>query len=135
MVSDGRLVFHRQEELPKTLAIRPGQSLSRGDWRISLGADNGGCPLTLPAEGTLSLTGWEPRDRMTLPGSRGSRSVKRLCAERGISPAERDTLPVLRVNGQIAAMALLGTTLEFAPQNDENTVYIRFEKITKGDTT
>ena len=72
---------------------------------------------------------------MTLPGSRGSRSVKRLCAERGISPAERDTLPVLRVNGQIAAMALLGTTLEFAPQNDENTVYIRFEKTTKGDTT
>lgn len=135
VVSDGRLVFHRQEELPKTLAIRPGQSLSRGDWRISLGADNGGCPLTLPAEGTLSLTGWEPRDRMTLPGSRGSRSVKRLCAERGISPAERDTLPVLRVNGQIAAMALLGTTLEFAPQNDENTVYIRFEKTTKGDTT
>ena len=135
VTSDGRLVFHRQEELPKTSAIQPGQSISRGEWLISLGADNGGYPLTLPADAALSLTGWESRDRMTLPGSRGSRSVKRLCAERGISPAERDILPVLRVNGQIAAMALLGTTLEFTPQNNEPAVYIRFEKTTKGDTT
>jgi tRNA(Ile)-lysidine synthase len=69
---------------------------------------------------------------MTLPGSRGSRSVKRLCAERGISPTERDTLPDLRINGGIAAMAHLGTTLEFAPRSDEKAVYIRFEKNNKG---
>ena len=72
---------------------------------------------------------------MTLPGSRGSRSVKRLCAERGISPTERDTLPVLRINGGIAAMAHLGVNLEFAPRNDQKTVYIRFEKMTKGEHT
>ena len=132
---DGRLTFQRQEEPAAALSIRPGQSVCRGQWRISLGADQEGFPLVLPAEGTLSVTGWDPRDRMTLPGSRGSRSVKRLCAERGISPTERDTLPVLRINGGIAAMAHLGTTLEFAPRSDEKAVYIRFEKITKGDNT
>ena len=129
---DGRLTLHRQEEPAAALSIRPGQSVCWGQWRISLGADHEGFPLVLPAEGILSVTGWDPLDRMTLPGSRGSRSVKRLCAERGISPTERDTLPVLRINGGIAAMAHLGTTLEFAPRSDEKAVYIRFEKNNKG---
>lgn len=133
--SDGRLILWRQEERAETLAIKPGQSVLWGHWRVSLREDSGGSALTLPEDAALSVTGWESRDRMTLPGSRGSRSVKRLCADHGISPMERDTLPVLRVGEQAAAMAHLGVNLEFAPQNDQKTVYIRFEKTTKGDNT
>ena len=63
------------------------------------------------------------RDRMTLPGSRGSRSVKRLAAERGISPVERDRLPVLRINGCPAVIPGIGIDEEFTP-NDENHAYL-----------
>ena len=133
--ADGRLILWRREQQPQSLAIKPGQSILWGDWRVSLYEGGSGYALTLPQGAVLSVTGWESRDRMTLPGSRGSRSVKRLCADRGISPMERDTLPVLRVGEQAAAMARLGLNLEFAPKNDQKTVYIRFEKTTKGDNT
>ena len=135
MDADGRLILWRREQQPQSLAIKPGESVLWGHWRVSLREDSGAYALTLPEDAALSVTGWESRDRMTLPGSRGSRSVKRLCAERGLSPAERDTLPVLRVGEQAAAMARLGLNLEFAPQSHQKTVYIRFEKMKKGDNT
>ena len=50
---------------------------------------------------------------MVLPGSRGERSLKRLCAESGIAPGERDGLPVLRVGGKCAAVPGVGIHCEF----------------------
>ena len=135
VASDGRLVLWRQERKQEPLGIEPGQSIVWGDWEISLGEDSGEYALALPENAVLSVSGWRGRDRMILPGSRGSRSVKRLCADGGISPAQRDGLPVLRVGEQIAAMARLGANMEFAPCTDKKTVYVRFQKITKGDYT
>ena len=45
---------------------------------------------------------------MTLPGARGARSLKRLYAERGILPEERDELPVLCCGEDIVAAAGIG---------------------------
>ena len=56
----------------------------------------------------LVLRGWRPSDRMILPEARGARSLKRLYAERGIAPSERDGLPVLCADGEIAAAAGIG---------------------------
>ena len=67
-----------------------------------------------------------PGERLTLPGARGSRNVKRLCLDRGISLAERDRLPAVYVNGQLAAVWRLGVDTAFAPGGGEP---VRFVKI------
>lgn len=56
---------------------------------------------------TLTVRAWRASDRIRLPGARGARSLKRLYAERGIPPEERNRYPVLcDRNGMIAACAL-----------------------------
>ena len=64
---------------------------------------------------------------MTLPGSNGSRSVKRLCMDRKISLAERDRLPAIYADGTLAAVWRLGVHLEFLPEGEE----LRFIQIVK----
>ena len=128
----GRLLLWRQEKALEARGIQPGQAVSWGDWEVLLTEeDNGGSAISLPP-GPLRITHWRSEDRMTLPGSRGSRSIKRLCTERNITPQERDTLPVLRAGDAPAAMARLGVNMEFTPKQDEKTVYIKF--FHKGET-
>ena len=56
---------------------------------------------------TLSVRSWTARDRLWLPEARGARSLKRLYAERGIAPEDRDRYPVLCDRyGVIAAYAV-----------------------------
>ena len=98
-----------------------------GDWEVLLTQeDNGGFGLCLPEETDLRITHWRSGEGMTLPGSRGERSIKRLCADLGLSPRERDALPVLRMGDAPVAMARVGINMEFAPKADQNTVYIKF---------
>lgn len=61
----------------------------------------------------LFVRAWQPGDRMTLPNARGSRSLKRLYAERGIAADVRDSLPVLCCGEEIAAAAGIGTDNKF----------------------
>ena len=79
----------------------------------------------------MAVTSWRPGDRLRLPGSLGSRSFKRLCADRGLTPEERDLLPVLRVGDAPAADPLFGVHADFAPRSGERTVYVRFYKKTE----
>lgn len=56
---------------------------------------------------TLSVRSWTASDRLWLPEARGARSLKRLYAERGIAPEDRDRYPVLCDRyGVIAAYAV-----------------------------
>ena len=120
------LHFYRRAEVEE-VPVQVGETVGFGLWRVETAReDNGGWEVTLPAGEALSLTCWRSHDRMTLPGSRGSRSIKRLCAERGISPGERDTLPVLRLGQTPVAMARVGTDLNYTPKDGEETVYIKF---------
>ena len=66
---------------------------------------------------------------MTLPGSRGTRSLKRLCAERGSSPAERDALPVLRAGEHPAAVPGVGVDLDVTPRNQDAVLYVSFKNL------
>lgn len=122
------LYLERRRPVPESVPIAPGQTVRFGTWTVSLGKagpDNTGWPLALPVE-PLCVTAWRGTDRLRLPGSRGSRSVKRLCVDRGIPPSERDALPVLRAGEQPAAVARLGVDQVFAPSNDCETVFITF---------
>lgn len=71
---------------------------------------------TIKAE-SLTVRTWRPSDRMTLPGARGTRSLKRLYAERGIAPDRRDTLPVLCIGDAVVAAAEIGTDQAFYGTN------------------
>lgn len=62
----------------------------------------------------LHVRRWRSSDRMTLPGARGARSLKRLYAERGIPPEVRDTLPVLCCGAEIVAAAGIGADRKYA---------------------
>ena len=57
-----------------------------------------------------------PGDGLRLPGSRGRRSVKRLCADRGMAPEERDALPAFYAGERLAAVWPLGVDMEFRPR-------------------
>ena len=101
---------------PEETAIAVGETVTFGGWRVSLTEDGTGRGISLPENGTLTVTLWRRDDRMVLPGSRGERSLKRLCADAGISPMGRDAMPVFRVNGQAAAVPGLGIDLRFTPE-------------------
>lgn len=117
----------RQAEPPGvTAAILPGQTVFFGPWRVRIAADTDeGLPLSVPPGAALSVTGWEARDRLN------GRTLKRLCVDRGISPMERDALPVLRVNGRAAAVPGFEAEADFAPGRHEMPVRAVFLKETE----
>lgn len=96
----------------------PGQSFRWGDYTLTLlDLPSGeGLALRPPAAGeVLTVAPVIAGERLALPGSRGSRSVKRLCLDRGISLRQRDRLPAVYVGGRLAAVWRLGVDMEFLP--------------------
>ena len=116
----------RQAEPLASQRILPGQTVFFGPWRVRIAADTDeGLPLSVPPGAALSVTGWEARDRLN------GRTLKRLCADRGISPMERSALPVLRVNGRAAAVPGFEAEADFAPGRHEMPVRAVFLKETE----
>ena len=64
-------------------------------------------------------------------GSRGSRSVKRLAADRGLSFAERDRLPVLRMDGCPVVIPGIGVNEKFTPDENQGSILVTFIKKTE----
>lgn len=125
--SRGVLTIARCPAAPREVPIQWGETASFGDgWRVTLSRTSGAWPLVLPENAALSVTPWRPSDRLTLPGCRGARSLKRLCAERGISPQRRDSLPVLRVQDTAAAAADIGADVRFLAESAEKTGFLTF---------
>jgi len=125
--ADGDLLtVRKQQDSPEEIPIQVGTAVSFGVWRVELSAECGEQGIALPADAEIRVSVWRKDDRMTLPGSRGARSFKRICSDRGISSAQRDLLPVLRVNGKAAAAPNVGLDLEFTPQADA-AVFLTFK--------
>lgn len=118
------LYFFRNPAAPENQPISMGKTVPFGCWRVTVTDEAGreGTALSLPAGAAVSVTGWSPRDRLN------GRTVKRLCAERGIAPAERDGLPVLRIGGQAAAVPWLGLDENFALNRHETAARVIFYK-------
>jgi len=71
--------------------------------------------LAVPAEGALSVDSWHSGDGLTLPNSRGRRSIKRLLTERGVESELRRYVPCIRVDEQPAAVYGVGVDEAFMP--------------------
>ena len=97
-----------------------------GDYTIQVRKTNGNFSQKRDAiflncdkiEKTLTVRSWRRDDRLYLPGTRGERSVKRLFAERGILPPEREYRPVVCVDGKAAAVYGIGMDERFLPDHD-----------------
>lgn len=125
------LTFEKTAPLSPGRSAGLGETVSFGDWTVTLAeapAKGGSYRLFLPPGAPLSVTHWRSGDRMRLPGQRGARTLKRLCAERGIPPWQRDALPVLRVGEAPAAVPGVGIDQEFALRRDEAAVYVTFAR-------
>ena len=118
------LRFGRTPPMPAAQPISPGETVSFGSWRVRLAAEpeTEGSAVSFPAGASLTITVWASHDRLN------GRTVKRLCADRGMTAAERDALPVLRVDGCAAAAAALGIDENFAPGRHETGARVIFYK-------
>ena len=130
----GSLYLERTAPFPPEHPTAPGETVPFGDWTVTLGeqAEAGTAyRLSLPENVPLAVTRWRSGDRLFLPGQRGARTLKRLCAEAGIPPWERDRLPVLRAGEAPAAVPGIGVDRAFSPQKDA--VYVTFYRKNEED--
>ena len=109
----------RPEETP----LRPGDNRV-GAWHIRL-SDTPAPGALAVRPGAWSVRPWRREDGLTLPGRRGRRSLKRLLAERGIPPEQRDAVPVFCLAGQAAAVPGVGVDASAVPEQPGNTIYIQ----------
>ena len=118
------LRFEKTQAIPEMRTVSLGDTVAFGPWQVTLTAEPGreGIALSIPAGAVLTITPWDPKDRLN------GRTVKRLCVDRGMSLADREALPVLRVNGRAAAVPGLGLDENFAPDRHETGARVIFYK-------
>ena len=124
--SDGTLTLTVRRQTPPETALTVGQELIWGDYTVCLSETEEADAYRLRRDITahcLSVGAWRSGEYLTLAGAKTPRSLKRLFAERGIAPHERDALPVLRVDGRAAAVFGLGAAAEFAAAPEDEALY------------
>ena len=135
--ADGVLTLcaHRRET-PERVLLRAGETVRWGGFAITCrkcektveNSENTVILRGAALDAPLSVGAWDARESMTLPVSRGSRSLKRLFAERGFSPDEREQTPVIRSGGAVTAVYGIGTDALFLPTDGESECVLTFEK-------
>lgn len=130
------LILETRPQPLTEIQLIPGQPVRWGDYTLTLLDRPDGRGIAL--RDRTSYENWGvrigpcvPGDRLTLPGAKGARSVKRLCLDRRVSLAERDRLPAVYLDGRLAAVWRLGTDTAFAPEGPEAPV--RFIKIEENE--
>ncbi len=128
------LILETRPQLLTEVQLVPGRSLHWGDYALTLLDRPEGEGISFFWRGrpgqspVVTAAPCPPGERLTLPGARGSRSVKRLCLDRRISLAERDRLPAIYVEGELAAVWRLGVDAAFAPEGGAPCRFIKIEK-------
>ena len=122
-LSDSRLVLETSPAPLSRTELVKNRPLFWGDYTVTLLDRREGPGLALRPrrqEERMSLTvgPCQAGDRLTLPGERGGRTVKRLCLDRHITLAERDRLPAVYLGDRLAAVWGLGVDVEFAPEGE-----------------
>ena len=131
-------ILHREDKTPQQMQpLMPGDSLCWGDYFIHLAKSEENFTekwdtirlkydmIHLP----LLVGPWERDQGMTLPPSRGQRSLKRLFADKGLSAHERDHAPVFYTDGQACAAAEIGADEAFLAEEGEAALCLMIKKI------
>lgn len=122
--SRGWLILETRPQTLTDVELLPGKPLRWGDYTLTWLDRCEGEGITLRTRFQterphITVGPCPPGERLTLPGSNGSRSVKRLCMDRKISLSERDGLPAIYADGTLAAVWQLGTDVNFLPEGTE----------------
>ena len=125
-----RLILETRPQALTEVRLIPGRPLRWGDYTLTLLDRREGEGLALrerqPGESrAVSVGPCLLGERLSLPGARGGRSVKRLCLDRRISLEERDRLPAVYVGGELAAVWRLGVDITFAPEDGASCRFIK----------
>lgn len=117
------LILETRPQPLTEVQLLPDCPVTWGDYTLTLLDRREGPGLALRPrrqEERMSLTvgPCQAGDRLTLPGERGGRTVKRLCLDRHITLAERDRLPAVYLGDRLAAVWGLGVDVEFAPEGE-----------------
>lgn len=130
----GRLILENRPPLLAEIRLTPGRPRPWGDYTLTLLSRPEGEGLAFHWQGSprespaVTVGPCVAGERLTLPGARGARSVKRLCFDSGISLEERDRLPAVYVGGKLAAVWRLGVDTAFAPEGREPVRFIKIER-------
>lgn len=131
----GQMRFARWQNKQEEQTITPGEAVVWGNYILELTrcGDAGDAETLIVREGdTVSVRSWRSGDGLTLRGGRGRRSLKRLMQDAGIPPEERADVPVLCVNGRLAAAVGIGVDTAFLlPRHDKALQMIIKERIDK----
>ena len=120
----------RRDRLAKT-ELKENCPVVWGDYQLTLLRTAEGEGLALRGGETLCAAPCAPGERLRLQNTNGSRSIKRLCIDRKISLSERDRMPAIYANGQLAAVWPLGTDEKYLPEHDENFRFVQILKHTE----
>ena len=132
------LTIKRQSPLPPLLALREGCQ-AWGDWQVTLERQEGpveetACRVVLRDAGSpLAIAPWDGTGRLRVEN--GSRTIKRLFADKGIPVGERMAHPAVLVNGKIAAVFGVAVDWNYRPVEGEAAlaVTLRGNKTEKGE--
>jgi len=98
------------------------QSLfSAKEWKET----SGGLKITVPLGAKIILRPCAAKDRFPVPS--GSRGVKRLLADAGYTPAQRELCPAVEVQGKLAGVYGLGENRSIQWEGETLTVEIKKE--------
>ena len=130
------LILETRPQPLTEVQLLPGQPLRWGDYTLTLLDRREGEGIALrdrrPEESRAVTVGPCPAgDRLTLPGARGSRTVKRLCLDHRVTLEERDRLPAVYAGGHLAAVWRLGVDQAFLPEEGKPVRFIQVAKLEK----
>lgn len=129
-----RLILEIRPQTLTEVRLLPGKPLRWGDYTLTLLDQRAGEGIAFRWQGrpgespAITVGPCPPGERLTLPGAKGSRSVKRLCLDRRISLEERDRLPAVYADGKLAAVWRLGVDTAFAPEDGRPCRFIKIMK-------
>lgn len=129
-----QLTLREKKTPPPPLTLSLGRQ-RWGDFVVTVSEDaepNGGQLALLGAEtaaGILTVAGWDGTGRLAVEN--GSRTVKRLFADRGIPVEQRENYPALYLDGRLIAVPGVAVDRRYAPGPGERTLAVCLEKISK----
>lgn len=130
---DGRFSVLREREVSaQRIPLRAGERVCWGKYTISLEKSS---EKPLKSRDTIRLKydmmntalcvgPWTRAGSMQLTGARGQRSLKRLFQDAGISPAERDAMPVIYAGDEVCAVPFLGGDVRFLAQEGDEALVL-----------
>ena len=137
----GWLMLETRPQPLTEVQLQPGQTVTWGDWRLTLLDRQEGAGLALrqrrqEESAVVTVAPVVPGERLSLPETRGGgRSIKRLCLDHRISLAERDRLPAIYAGGELAAVWRLGVDEAFIPSAGAPCRFIRIERSAEKEET